>query len=210
MITGLILAGGRSRRFESDKVRAVLAGRALAEHAVTRARNQVERLIISTNDPSPPAIFGAYPRLADVIGGFRGPLAGILTGLEWVADNDPDCSWLMTFSVDTPFFPEDFVARLSEGNRKQTVPVIAASGGRVHPVFGLWPVSLGPALRKFLQENEKGAVMDFFRASSGREVPFSDVPYDPFFNINYQYDIARAHEVLKQFMPVVDAADGGD
>jgi molybdopterin-guanine dinucleotide biosynthesis protein A len=210
LITGLILAGGRSHRFESDKAHAVLAGQTLAEHVVTRARGQVDRLIISTNAPSPPVVFEAYPRLVDVMEGFRGPLAGILTGLEWVADNEPDCLSLLTFSVDAPFFPADLVARLLDVNRKQAVPVIAASGGRAHPVFGLWPVSLGPALRKFLHENERGAVMEFFQASNGCEVTFPDLPYDPFFNINYQSDMARAHKIFNQLVPVDGDVKGDD
>jgi molybdopterin-guanine dinucleotide biosynthesis protein A len=201
LITGLILSGGRSRRFGSDKAQAVLAGQTLAERVVVRARHQVDQLIISTNELSPPAVFEAYPRLADVIGGSRGPLAGILTGLQWVESNQQDCREIITFSVDSPFFPEDLVVRLLDVNRKRDVPVIASSGGRSHPVFGLWPVSLCQSLRKFMQENERGSAMEFFRMSGGCEIAFSDMSYDPFFNINDQNDMAQAHKIFNRLMP---------
>jgi molybdopterin-guanine dinucleotide biosynthesis protein A len=46
----------------------------------------------------------ALPVCADVIDGYAGPLAGILTGLEWVAANQADCTHIVSLATDAPFF----------------------------------------------------------------------------------------------------------
>ena len=58
-------------------------------------------MINANGDPSRYAEFD--PVRADVIDGFAGPLAGILTGLEWVAANHPECTHMISLATDAPF-----------------------------------------------------------------------------------------------------------
>ena len=148
-ICGLLLAGGQSRRMGGgDKCLMELGGRTLLRRIVATAAPQVGRLVLNTN--SDPALFRDYglPVAPDVIDGYAGPLAGVLTGLEWAAANAPHCDWVASFACDAPFAPRDLVARLMTAiARDDSDMACAASAGRDHPVFALWPVRLAAELR---------------------------------------------------------------
>ncbi len=92
-VAGVLLAGGLSRRMGGgDKALATLGGTTLLQRVIDRAKPQVAALAINANgDPARFADFG-LPVIPDVIDGFAGPLAGVLTGLEWAAAQAPDCA----------------------------------------------------------------------------------------------------------------------
>ncbi|MDA0261729.1 MAG: NTP transferase domain-containing protein, partial [Proteobacteria bacterium] len=83
-VVGLLLAGGQARRMGGgDKCLRSLAGETLLARAVSRAGPQVSHLLLNANgDPDRFAHFG-LDVVADVVDGFAGPLAGVLTGLTW-------------------------------------------------------------------------------------------------------------------------------
>src|SRR5688572_6361414 len=86
---GVILAGGLARRMGGgDKCLRPLAGRPVLAHIVERAWPQVSALALNANGDS--ARFAAFglPVISDVFPGFAGPLAGVLTGLDWAAQLD--------------------------------------------------------------------------------------------------------------------------
>jgi molybdopterin-guanine dinucleotide biosynthesis protein A len=90
-----------------DKFLRQVNGKPLLAHVIARASPQVGSLVINANGD--PGRFGSFalPVAADVIEGFAGPLAGVLTGLEWVRARAPGCAWVMSFVTDTPFLPTD-------------------------------------------------------------------------------------------------------
>src|SRR5450755_704524 len=127
---GLILAGGQARRMGgADKALLMLGGETLMARTIARAKPQVGQLLINANgEASRFAAFG-LPVIEDRIGGFLGPLAGILTGLEWIRTNHPDANWLATFSCDCPFFPRDLVEKLiAKAQSEKAAVAVAASG----------------------------------------------------------------------------------
>ncbi len=104
-VAGVLLAGGRARRMGGgDKCLRVLAGQTLLARVIARAAPQVGPLVINANGD--PARFAAYglPVVRDSVEGFAGPLAGVLSGMDWAADKAPDCPWIATFATDAPFF----------------------------------------------------------------------------------------------------------
>jgi molybdenum cofactor guanylyltransferase len=153
-VAGVILAGGLSRRMGGgDKCLRPIGGRPILAHIIERVRPQVAALVLNANgDAARFAPFG-LPVAGDVVEGFAGPLAGVLTGMEWARHNAPACKWLASFASDAPFVPRDLVARLLAAVEAQGADLAcAASGGQAHPVFGLWRVDLAPALRSALVE----------------------------------------------------------
>ena len=151
-IAGVLLAGGLARRMGGgDKCLRPLAGKAILAHVVERVRPQVGPLMLNANgDPARFAKFG-LPIAPDVVEGYAGPLAGILTGMEWAAEEAPECAWLASFATDAPFLPEDLVTRMAGAIADEGADMArAASNGRAHPVFALWPVALRAALRQAL------------------------------------------------------------
>jgi molybdenum cofactor guanylyltransferase len=193
-VGGLLLAGGQARRMGGgDKCLLELAGRPLLAHAIQRLRPQVTTLALNANgDPARFAAFG-LPVVADVVDGFAGPLAGVLSGMGWLRRADPGAVWLVTGATDTPFFPADLVARLLAGALAAEAEVaFAASAGRTHPVFGLWRLALEPALRRALLDEDERKIDRFAGRYRVAAVAFDDRPCDPFFNINRPADLAEA------------------
>jgi molybdopterin-guanine dinucleotide biosynthesis protein A len=180
-----------------DKCLHRLGGKTILEHVIDRARPQVSRLVLNANgDPGRFAEFG-LPVAGDVIDGFAGPLAGILTGLEWARGHAPDCPWVASFATDTPFLPEDFVPRMLAAVTQANADIAcAASGGRSHPVFGLWPVRLAGELRHALADEDIRKIDLWTARYRLVTVEFPADPTDPFFNVNRPDDLAVAERML--------------
>ncbi len=197
-VAGVLLAGGLSRRMGGgDKCLLKLGGRTLLEHVIERARPQVSALVLNANGD--PARFTSYglPVAADAVKGFAGPLAGVLTGLEWAARNAPGCRWVASFATDAPFLPTDMVQRMVDALAAECAEMAcAASGGRAHPVFGLWPVSLADALRRALVAEEVRKVDVWTARYRLTQVDFPAEPIDPFFNANRPEDLKTAERLL--------------
>jgi molybdopterin-guanine dinucleotide biosynthesis protein A len=206
-VAGVLLAGGRSSRMGGgDKSLRSVGGRTILERVVERARPQVGALVLNANGD--PARFARVhlPVAADVVPGYAGPLAGILTGLEWARANAPGALWLASFATDAPFFPLDLVACLAEAIRAEAADLAcAASAGRTHPVFGLWPLALAGPLRQALVEEGLRKIDRWTERYKVAEVGFVADPVDPFFNVNDPESLAGA----SRFAALLDAAEGG-
>ncbi len=208
---GVILAGGLATRMGGgDKGLLQLGGQSLLTRVIDRLAPQVDGLALNANGD--PARFSAVnlPVLPDTIEGFAGPLAGVLAGLDWAAEQGANS--IVTAAADTPFFPRDLVARLMQAAEGQAHPLVLAttprtgdealkSGGgkRVnrHPTFGLWPVALRDDLRAALQDGLRKVVL-WTDKHDGREALFPADPFDPFFNVNTPEDLERAQTLLEQ------------
>jgi molybdenum cofactor guanylyltransferase len=192
-IFGVILAGGSGLRMGgADKALLFLGRQRLVDHVVARLRPQVEALAISAN--------GAQDRFADLDlpvlpdQASRGPLSGVLAGLHWAAA--AGASHLVSAAVDTPFLPCDLVPRLclaAEGHAQGFS--IARAGGRDHPTFGLWPVTLRDDLRTYLQRAASARVLGFVDMHNAARADFDDP--DAFANLNTPDDLAAANARLK-------------
>jgi len=182
----------------ADKAFLKLGGEPLIERAVARARPQTGELIINASgDLARFAPLGCEV-IADRIGGFLGPLAGILSGLEWMRANRPDMHWLASFACDCPFFPTDMVERLIAEAQSRGVPIaLAASGDRHHPVFAVWNASLPVTSESVLQGQGLRKMDDFVAKFPNTRVDFPSAPVDPFFNINTRDDLALAETLIR-------------
>jgi molybdopterin-guanine dinucleotide biosynthesis protein A len=181
-----------------DKCLRPLADKPILAHVIERARPQVAGLVLNANGD--PARFAAFdlPVAADVVEGFAGPLAGVLSGMDWARTHRPDCPWIVTIATDTPFFPADLVARMVAAVERDGADLAcAASGGRAHPVFGLWPVRLADDLRAAMLDEGIRKVDVWTARHPLVEVPFAADPIDPFFNTNRPEDLAEAERLLR-------------
>ncbi|WP_027061705.1 molybdenum cofactor guanylyltransferase MobA [Mesorhizobium loti] len=200
-IAGIVLAGGQSRRMGGgDKSLLPLGDGCVLDQVLARFGPQLETMALSANgDPARFARFG-LPVLADTVGGFAGPLAGILTGLEWAVANTP-CKAIVTAAGDTPFLPLDLVDRLAAAAGRHSDSIaVASSAGRRHPTFALWPVGCRDALRHFLVDEDNRRVSAFIERHGHVEVEFpvlQSAGLDPFFNINVPEDLAEAQRLLQ-------------
>ena len=206
-VAGIILAGGLSRRMGGgDKPLLSLGKARLIDHVAKRLQPQVAALAINANGD--PARFDGLdlPITADTVPGYAGPLAGILTGLEWAA-TQAACRWLASAAGDTPFFPDDLVERLAQAARQQPDAIaVASSAGRWHPTFALWPLGARDSLNHFLIDEDNRKVSAFMEMHGFVTVDFPMIEaagerIDPFFNVNTPDDLAVAERLLQSLRP---------
>lgn len=198
-VAAVLLAGGMARRMGGgDKCLQPLGGRPLLAHVVARIGPQVGSMVLNAGgDPERFADFG-LPVIPDIVPGFAGPLAGILSGLDWVGRQAPECRWVLSVPTDAPFLPHDLVARMVRDVQAAGEGMFAcgASAGRRHPVVGLWPLACREALRIALVENDVRKIDAFTADYTCLAVEYPDRPYDPFLNANRPEDLARAEALL--------------
>lgn len=190
----MILAGGKSRRMNfNDKSLQKINKYSLIDRVIVRAKKQVDYLLINSNSDHIKNNYNEYIVIKDTIKGNLGPLAGVLTGLEWIKKKDSEINWLITFPVDSPFFPSDLVdIFLSHVNEEQII--VAESNSRIHPVFAMWNKNLIPYLKETLN-NRNLKIDEFTKNFKMKVVKFPFIDYDPFFNINNQDDLIKAKKI---------------
>lgn len=182
-----------------DKGMLRLGGAMLLDHVLARLGPQCGELAINANgDPARFSPFG-LPVLADTLPGFPGPLAGVLAGLDWAAENGAEA--IVTAAADTPFLPRDLVTRLEDTAAQKKVPIALATSPdetgapRRHPTFGLWPVGLREDLRAELSGGLRKIVL--WAERHGYATALFEAPrFDPFFNVNTPEDMAHAEAIL--------------
>lgn len=199
-ILGVILAGGRATRMGGgDKSLLPLGDATLLDHVVARLAPQCMGLAINANgDPTRFARF-EVPVLADPLPDFPGPLAGVLSGLDWAAEHGAEA--IVTAAADTPFLPRDLVSCLRDAAMVKGAPIALAASAdetgvpRRHPTFGLWSVALRADLRAELIRGHRKIVLwaDQHGAATAQ---FPVSTFDPFFNVNTPDDVVRAQAIL--------------
>lgn len=169
-ITGLILAGGLGRRMGGrDKGLQPFRGKPMAAWAIERLAPQVDALLINANQNLEAYAAFGYPVVPDRIAGFAGPLAGLHTGLLACAT-----PLLVTAPCDSPFLPEDLVAKLRLALETAGTDIaVAKTGDQPHPVFSLVRREVLDGLTAFLEAGGR-KVDAWYAALKVAEVPFAD------------------------------------
>ena len=144
-VSGLVLAGGRSRRFGEDKARFAVEGRPMARRVYDALVPLVGEVFVSVRVP------GANPSLPaeEVVDRYSdaGPLAGLHAGL--VRCETP---WLLAVACDLPFVTTEALASVLTASRAPIRPVVPRTpDGRLQPLCALYPVALVPLVEKLLR-----------------------------------------------------------
>jgi molybdopterin-guanine dinucleotide biosynthesis protein A len=194
---GLVLAGGLARRMGGgDKALIEIGGKTILARVLATLAPQCEAVILNANgDTTRFASFG-LPVVRDDIPDFAGPLAGILAGLDWMAQHRPELEWMASVPGDCPFLPADLVARLHQAREQAGTPLACAkSGDWRHPTVGLWNVKLRSDLRRALVDEDLHKI-EIWTARHGIAIAeWPDRPVDPFFNVTTPEDRDRANAI---------------
>ena len=193
MQCAVILAGGQATRMGGgDKGRLMLGDQSLIERVIARITPQVDAVVLNANGDLARFSDLGLPVVPDSIGDFPGPLAGVLAGMDWAAEQGYE--WLISVAADTPSFPLDLVERLGQVD---TPIALAATpdpdrGRLPQPTFGRWPVALRHDLRAALNDGVR-KIRQWAQAKGETLVIFDD---NDFFNINTPDDLAWAEQNL--------------
>lgn len=146
-ISAVILAGGQGRRMGCvDKGLVALQGKPMVAWVLERVRPQVDEVLISANQNLEQYREFGVPVFSDAIGGFAGPLAGLHAGLAHAAH-----PLVVTAPCDSPFLPDDLVARLADALEAADADLaVARTFEQSHPVFCLCRREALPHLAAFL------------------------------------------------------------
>lgn len=158
--TGLLLAGGRSRRMGNDKALLSLEGKPFVAHVADCLRAVFEEVLLSANSGA--YDFTGLPRVADRIIG-AGPLEGIRAAMERTAQEH-----LFVLPCDTPLVAPDMV-RTILAQAEPGIISVAEGGSGLQPLVGVYPRTLLPELTGWLGEGGR-KVMDFLERSGYRRI----------------------------------------
>lgn len=168
MILGVVLAGGLSSRFGSDKALAEWDGGNLLTRAVDQLRGWCDHVVIAGRQAGPAPCLPDWPRPG------MGPLAGIAAALHFAQDET--YAAVLSCGVDSLGLPGNLPDMLAPA------PAFLAQ----QPVVGLWPISATTVLDAFLLDDGKHSVKRFAEAIGARAVE-TDAPLA---NINTPADLA--------------------
>jgi len=181
-VTGLVLAGGRSRRMGGeDKGLVELNGRPMADYVLAALSGQVDALLLNANRHTEryQALASRYAAevISDALDGFQGPLAGMARGLACCQTD-----WLVSVPCDSPRLPDDLVGRLAAARESADAEIAVAHCERLQPVFALLPRALLPSLETYLAAGER-KIDRWYDRHKVALADFSDRP-ELFFNVN--------------------------
>ena len=191
-ITAVVLAGGRARRMGgNDKGLMEVAGKPMVAHTIDVLRPQTAEVIVNANRNA-----GAYHAItgcrviADTVGGFAGPLAGMASALEASATR-----LLLTAPCDSPLVTPDLGPRLHAALARDGAEIsVAHDGGRMQPVFALLTRDLLPDLLAFLGTGER-KIDTWYATRHAVTADFSDI-LDTFLNVNTPQERDRLEQRL--------------
>lgn len=199
LVNGVILAGGKGRRMGGkQKPSALLRGQTLIQHVIEHVQPQVNKLLLNMNDDPSPFYSAGLPTQPDSCSGHLGPLAGILTGMEWTAREYPHVDYIFSAPVDCPFLPEDLVRKLLTAREaKRADLALATSAAHIHYTIGLWPVGQKDRLRSALLLDGIRRVETWAKRHSIVLVDYEVKRIDPFANMNSPEDLLLAETLLR-------------
>ena len=168
-----------------DKGLQLLEGRPLVSWVLQRLVAQVGEVLINANRNREVYAGFGHRVIEDRIGGFAGPLAGLHSGLS-----EARHALVICVPCDTPFRPEDLVARVRAPLDDERVDLsVARTGTQSHPVICLARKRLLPHLAAYLEGGGR-KVDAWYSSLQVVEVGFDDEK--AFRNINTPEELKAA------------------
>jgi molybdopterin-guanine dinucleotide biosynthesis protein A len=158
MILGVVLAGGNSSRFGSDKALAELRGRTLIARAVDTLSGWCEHVVVVGRAMAPAPTLPDWPHEG------LGPLGGIAAALHHAHDEGYEA--VLSCGVDSQDLPENLLEVLGQA------PAYLAA----QPVVGLWPAEAAARIEAILTGDGSHSMRRFAEAIGARAVDVTNPP----------------------------------
>lgn len=196
-LTGLILAGGKSTRFGSDKATTMLAGRMLVEWVARALGTACERIVVvRAAGQHIPRFDAAVPvAMVEDIYEAKGPLAGLVAGFRAT-----DTPLAFAASCDVPLIEPVLVSGLASLAATHDI-VIPQVDGFLQPLLAVYrPAGCLPVFERAIERDvlKITAAYGGLRVRIAREHDLRDLgsSLESFANLNRAEDLARIESVL--------------
>ena len=197
-ILGVILAGGKSKRFGKDKSLVFLDNKTLLEHTLEKIESIFPEILIVSNNNNIHYKKKNISITRDCIEGQLGPLVGVLTAMKWIKKSNKNYQWLATFPCDTPFLDTTILKEIKKQvNQKKHLLYFLNSNKKRHNIFGFWSIELINTLEEDIIKNNYRKVEDWANKIGVKNINIEFGKFDPFFNINSIEDLEKAKKILK-------------
>ena len=184
-VTGVVLLGGRSRRFGSNKSFALVDGTPLIERVTGTMASIFQRVLLITNTPE---LYGhlRFPMFEDEVKGL-GPIGGLYTALLKIRTESA-----FVTACDMPYLNERLIRHLVEIGPGFDITA-PAPAGYIEPLHALYSSRCLPALRRCIDAGER-MIVRFYPDAKVRFVPDEELRrFDPelrsLYNINRPQDL---------------------
>ena len=195
-ILGVVLAGGKSKRFGQNKSEVKLGSKTLLEHTLNKIKSKFNKIIIVSNKD----LVKNYTVIDDCIEGQLGPLVGVLSAMKWIKKNNFSYSWVATFPCDTPFFNISIIDEFTKASKSNdSYLYFAKTKEKRHNIFGLWSLKLADTLEEDIIKNNYRKVEKWADKVGVKTINVSYDNADPFFNINTKEDLIEAKKIFKNY-----------
>ncbi len=151
-VTGILLAGGRSRRMGQDKAHIAVAGQTLFTRSLELLRHYFASVLIAGDRPD--LTLPGIPAVPDIYPGSA--LGGLYTGLV-TATTD----WIFVAPCDMPY-PDGRIVELLLERRNGCDAVVPRTPEAFEPVFALYHKRCLPHMEKMLRRGQY-QIYDFYQ-----------------------------------------------
>ena len=197
-ILAVVLAGGKSKRFGEDKNHMKLGDKTLLEHVLSKISNKFEEILIVSSHSLETIKIKNVTVIPDCFDDL-GPLAGVLSSMKWVKDNQKSYQWIATFPSDTPFFETSIIREYKKRIKlNDSLLYFVKSNNKRHNIFGLWSIRLLKTLEDDLIKNDFRKVEEWANKIGVKTIDFETKKFDPFFNINTKKDFEEAKKIFNE------------
>jgi molybdopterin-guanine dinucleotide biosynthesis protein A len=195
-ISGAILAGGASKRFNGKiKAKIFVGGMTIISRMIGTIENIFDEIIIVTNEAEQ---FEEYNRLKIVGDQFlkAGPLGGIHAAIKASSEKA-----VFVFGCDMPFIRKDLIRRQIEYFNNEGFEVLIP---RLHnydePLHAIYSNSVFSRLEDYLLTKNGLAIKDFLVSVKTGYMKIADSPdiVKVFTNVNSPEDVKMAEKLVKK------------
>ncbi len=174
----------------TDKGLIRIANRELIDYIIETLRPQVSEIVIIANRHRNEYAHFGLPVLADSMPGYLGPLAGLLTAMDYCTT-----PYLLSAPCDAPLLSADYAARMLQAVEQTSADAsVAEYNNRWQSVNCLVKTSVRDSIEQALQ-NHQLAMHIWLQSIGAVSVDFSDSPQQ-FENLNNEADQERLEKLL--------------
>jgi molybdopterin-guanine dinucleotide biosynthesis protein A len=198
-VTGVILAGGKSRRMGEDKRYLVVGEQTLLDRGLGVIRSIFQEVLVVIAQDSPP--LGVDARVVRDLLPDCGSLGGLYTGLMQATT-----PWVFVVACDMPFLDQAVIDQFTSRRASADI-VMAKLDARLHPMHALYGKRCLPALEQMIQARQL-KIQEIVSQSSLRvqyvteaELLTIDPSWRSFQNVNTPSDLEAARLLLARLSP---------